>query len=401
MRKAEVVPISNLKAGESVELFSGCGGLALGLAEAGFGHRLLVEWDDDAFLTVAHNKARRLKHVKDWRLAHTDVRGINWKAYAGVQLVAGGPPCQPFSIGGKHNGHRDDRDMWPEAVRAVREIEPPVFLFENVKGLLRSAFASYVKWITLCLQHPDHERGPNETHLQHLNRLERVSELPKYDVRVFPVNAADFGVPQKRHRVVFLGIDRDLKQSLVLPAPTHSLERLVWDKWITGEYWTRHGLSCPDRSLMSIVERRIVDRLSDSLSPPTTLPWVTCRDAFVGLGEPGSRPDLANHQYQPGARSYAGHTGSPFDEPAKALKAGVHGVPGGENMLARDDGSVRYFSVREAARLQGLPDTFEFTCSWSESMRQLGNAVPVQLASVLGRALKYALSGSSSSRRVA
>ena len=81
---------------------------------------------------------------------------------------------------------------------------------------------------------------------------------------------------------------------------------------------------------------------------------------------------------------YAGHTGSPLDEPAKALKAGDHGVPGGENMMVRDDGSVRYFSVREAARLQGLPDDWSFPSSWSESMRQLGNAVPVELANALG-----------------
>ena len=90
-----------------------------------------------------------------------------------------------------------------------------------------------------------------------------------------------------------------------------------------------------------------------------------------------------NHRLQAGARIYPGHTGSPLDLPAKTLKAGDHGVPGGENMLVRTDGSVRYFSVRESARLQTFPDGYELHGAWSEAMRQLGNAVPVTLAQVV------------------
>jgi DNA (cytosine-5)-methyltransferase 1 len=111
------------------------------------------------------------------------------------------------------------------------------------------------------------------------------------------------------------------------------------------------------------------------------------RDALEGLPDPEAHPKLAtafsNHRFQPGARSYKGHTGSPLDEPAKTLKAGDHGVPGGENMLLRPDGSVRYFSVRESARLQTFPDEFLFHGSWTETMRQLGNAVPVELAALV------------------
>jgi DNA (cytosine-5)-methyltransferase 1 len=103
------------------------------------------------------------------------------------------------------------------------------------------------------------------------------------------------------------------------------------------------------------------------------------------LGQPNGRD---NHVLQPGARIYPGHTGSLLDRPAKALKAGDHGVPGGENMIVEDNGKVRYFSVREAARLVGLPDDYLFPGSWSESMRQLGNAVPVQLAESAGNWLR-------------
>ena len=113
------------------------------------------------------------------------------------------------------------------------------------------------------------------------------------------------------------------------------------------------------------------------------------RDAISDLPDPEKHPwnDVLNHHFNPGARSYPGHTGSPLDEPAKTLKAGDHGVPGGENMLARLDGSIRYFTVREAARLQTFPDDYKFRGPWTEAMRQLGNAVPVRLAEVVARSV--------------
>jgi len=92
-----------------------------------------------------------------------------------------------------------------------------------------------------------------------------------------------------------------------------------------------------------------------------------------------------NHIYQGGAKAYPGHSGSPLDKPAKALKAGVHGVPGGENMIAYPDGTVRYFTVREAARIQTFPDDYLVTGAWGEAMRQLGNAVPVCMGEAVAR----------------
>ena len=379
----------------SVELFSGCGGLALGLSRAGFQHRLMIEWDEDAVATVLHNQRRKLRHIRDWPLEQVDVRSVSWRRFAGIDLVAGGPPCQPFSIGGKHRGHEDARDMWPEAIRAVREVMPRAFLFENVRGLARPAFEYYLRWILAHLRHPEMPPKAGEDHADHTRRLEACGLPAAYDVLVLKVNAADYGAPQKRHRVIVAGVRTDLGIALEPPAPTHSRARLLWDQWISGDYWQRHGLRRPSASKFPITDRAIVDRLRRRAEPPNGAPWVTVRDALKGLGEPNGK---ANHVFQDGARVYPGHTGSELDQPAKALKAGDHGVPGGENMMVKEDGTVRYFTVREAARLQGLPDTYHFPRSWTESMRQIGNAVPAQLSMAMGEWITTTLDADTGAR---
>jgi DNA (cytosine-5)-methyltransferase 1 len=386
----------------SVELFSGCGGLAMGLSQAGFKHTLMVEWNENAHATLVHNKARNLAHIGHWPFVRADVRTIDWTCIGyPIDLVAGGPPCQPFSIGGKHAGPDDTRDMWPEAIRAVRELAPKAFLFENVRGLLRPAFAEYLKWIKAHLAAPHIERRPNESYAGHIARLDLVADEALYEVMVLPVNAADYGAAQKRNRVIIAGIRKELGVSLALPAPTHTKDRLLWDQWVTGAYWRRHGARAPSAAPGSAAEHALIGRLRRQGDPPAGLPWVTCRDALAGLPEPKQRVAISNHVFQAGARVYVGHTGSPIDEPAKALKAGDHGVPGGENMIVKPNGDVRYFTVREASRLQGLPEDYEFPRSWTESMRQLGNAVPVPLAKSMGLAMQGLLTMATDRRREA
>jgi DNA (cytosine-5)-methyltransferase 1 len=163
---------------------------------------------------------------------------------------------------------------------------------------------------------------------------------------------------------------------------------LLWEQWVTGSYWQEHGIEKRETDIPRI-DLAMVRRLRNSQKEPSGKRWVTVRDRLKGLGEPNGQND---HRYQAGAKVYPGHTGSPLDQPAKALKAGDHGVPGGENMMVRDDGTVRYFTLRECARLQGLPDNYRFPRSWTESMRQLGNAVPVELAMVAGERLINLLS---------
>ena len=115
---------------KSIELFSGTGGLALGLQQAGFDHVALFEWDKDSCDNLKYNIAGGYPGVKGWTVFQTDVRTVKYDGYTGrIQLVAGGPPCQPFSLGGKHQAYNDKRDMFPEAVRAVRETRPQAFVF--------------------------------------------------------------------------------------------------------------------------------------------------------------------------------------------------------------------------------------------------------------------------------
>jgi DNA (cytosine-5)-methyltransferase 1 len=115
---------------------------------------------------------------------------------------------------------------------------------------------------------------------------------------------------------------------------------------------------------------------------------MTVRDALVGLPDPNlGKSAFANHELRLGARVYPGHIGSHLDEPSKTIKAGAHGVPGGENMMRFPDGSVRYYTVRESARIQTFPDHYLFDSPWGEAMRQIGNAVPVRFAEILGKNL--------------
>lgn len=344
---------------ESIELFSGAGGLALGLHAAGFRHKALYEWNAAAVETLQYNQRMGHESLQGCTITRADVREVDFTKYRGIDLVAGGPPCQPFSMGGKAAGMNDVRDMFPQAIRAVAEVQPRAFIFENVRGLLRPAFSNYVEFIRLQMEFPEFPISENASWDQNLARLERhkesvgkASDGLRYRVHVHQANAAEFGVPQHRHRVFFVGFRSDFVTDWSFPKPSHD----------------------------------------DSNS------WMTLSEAISDLPAPSSHDAKKwhNHLLQPGAKAYPGHTGSPLDRPAKALKAGAHGVPGGENMILYPDGSVRYLSVRESARVQTFPDDYVFLGSWTEAMRQLGNAVPVRLAEIVGASVAKALTRQSS-----
>ncbi len=385
-----------MKRFNSIELFTGAGGLALGLEKTGWHHLALVERNKHACSTILLNESFGHPLARKWRLYSNDVREFNYSSYKNeVDLVAGGPPCQPFSLGGKHRAYSDKRDMFPEAVRAVRELQPRFFVFENVKGLLRQSFASYFNYIVLQLSYPEIVLHDGEMWQEHLGRLERIHTSGHacglcYRVIYRLLNAAEYGVPQNRHRVFIVGFRSDLGKEWNFPTPSHSLERLLWDQWVTGQYWDEHCVAKKNRPELPVKYSMLIQMLESDFFflPPPGERFQTVRDALRGLPEPRSEKVLfPNHEYRAGAKRYPGHTGSVLDEPSKALKAGDHGVPGGENMVVLSNGECRYYTVRESARIQTFPDDYIFCGSWTEAMRQIGNAVPVKLAEIVGESV--------------
>jgi DNA (cytosine-5)-methyltransferase 1 len=374
----------------SLELFSGVGGLAKGLEIAGFHHIQLVENNKHACASLCHN-------FEAEKVFCGDIRDFKLEKLNDIDIVAGGPPCQPFSLGGKHQSDRDSRDMFPYAIRAIEKLRPKAFIFENVKGLLRPTFSDYFKYIILRLTYPGFLAEASSDWQQHLSELQCISQLSyvgtKYNVQFKLINAANYGVPQIRERVVIVGIKSDLNCHWKFPSETYSADRLFWDMHVTGEYWERHKISKSERPLIDKSAEARICKITKKygMIAPGLMPWQTVRDAIGDLPDPTSNHGIIDHIFRPGARIYPGHTGSILDLPAKTVKAGDHGVPGGENMIRFSDGQVRYLTVFEAKRLQTFPDDFVIKGGWGESMRQIGNAVPVMLAETIGHELMKTL----------
>jgi DNA (cytosine-5)-methyltransferase 1 len=370
----------------SLKLFSGAGGLAKGLELAGFKHAALVENNKHAYASLCENFDAK-------KVFFGDVRDFDLESLDNIDLVAGGSPCQSFSLGGKHQADRDKRDMFPAAIHAIERLKPKAFIFENVKGLLRQTFADYFEYILLRLTYPSFNAEVTSDWQQHLDELRSANNSSysgtKYNVQFKLINAANYGVPQNRDRVIIVGIRSDLDCEWLFPTERHSADRLFWDMYVTGEYWERHKICKSERPLIDrsieSKKRKLLDKYG--MFEPALMPWQTVRDAIGNLPDPQFDCGIKDHLFHDGARIYPGHTGSILDAPAKTIKAGDRGVPRGENMIRFSDGSVRYLTVLETKRLQTFPDDFVVKGVWSESMRQIGNAVPVLLAEKMGHEL--------------
>lgn len=398
--------------GTSIELFTGGGGLAMAMHNSGFRHLVAVELDKRACATLRANVAKDFDPIAEdpveldapWPLVEGDVHGVDFTRWEReVDVVAGGVPCQPWSLGGVHGGYDDPRNLWPELFRVVRETRPRAIIAENVKGLLRPSFKPYYDYIINELSAPYEERIDGENWRDHDKRLRKalakdtIAAADRYDVRYLLVNAADYGVPQVRWRVFVVAFRRDLGlRSWEFPKPTHS-EAALLRAQADGTYWDEHKIAKRHRYTPPLA---LFDGHDDG---DGTQRWRTLRDALKGeperdepkLGEPiGDRVDHPKHLHHygwPGAREYPGHTPNELDRPAKTVKAGVHGVPGGETVLRRDDGSIRYMTVREVARVMTFPDRWRLEGPRGEQMRQLGNAVPVQLGQAIADSVAAAL----------
>jgi DNA (cytosine-5)-methyltransferase 1 len=391
------------EAGTSIELFTGGGGLAIGMHQAGFRHLLAVEFDRRACQTlrareaIPYDSGAAIPASLDdpWPLFEGDVHDQDFGRWKGlVDVVAGGVPCQPWSLGGAHKGYEDKRNLWPQLFRCVRETEPQAIIAENVKGLLRPSFKPYYSYIIRQLKVPHEEPLEGEDWRDHDRRLEKLlgedeyDPTKRYDVTFRLVNAADYGVPQVRWRVFVVAFRKDLGlEGWKIPDGEYSEAALLHEQ-ASGAYWKRHGID-PRKGLVA------------ALLPPVEKdekPWRTVRDVIAELPAPLEplekkleHPDWLHHYGWPGAREYPGHTPNDLDRPAKTVKAGVHGVPGGETVLRLDDGSLRYMTVREVARVMTFPDSKRLEGPRGEQMRQLGNAVPVALAKFMASAVADAL----------
>ncbi|MFI8193194.1 DNA cytosine methyltransferase [Streptomyces sp. NPDC085946] len=410
-----------------VELFAGGGGLAMAVHRAGFRPLLVNEYAPRACQTLEANGAK--PRAKDdetipqpgdpWPLVAGDVREVRFRHLEGkVDVLAGGPPCQPFSLGGVHKGDEDERNMFPQMFRAIREIRPKAVICENVRGLLRPSFKPYFDYIQRELAFPFVERRTGASWQEHdaiLSGLDdqKVGDPSEhYRVVMTPVNAADYGVPQIRNRVIMVAFRSDLNVDVdafkKAVEPQFSESALIRSMLIDGpdSYWQRH-------SVAPHIREAVLNRLPGTIPlDDGKRPWRTLRDAIAGIDGATPLPPIpdelldrqehklggfTDHIGWPGARIYQGHTPNELDRPAKTVKAGVHGVPGGESVMLldskhpTDDPKYRYMTVRETARVMTFPDDWKLEGPRGEKMRQLGNAVPVLLGQVFAKAVAKAL----------
>lgn len=303
-----------------VEICAGAGGQALGLERAGFSHVALVEYEEAYCQVLKQNRP-------DWNVICGDVHFFSGVPYKGVDLLAGGVPCPPFSVAGKQLGKGDERDLFPEAIRLIKEIQPRAVMLENVRGFLDPRFADY------------------RTHI--------CTEIDKlgYKVAIKLLNASDYGVPQLRPRVVIVGIRKDQQGTFSYPAALEDNTPTVGDVlfdlmsqngWEGAEHWASNANSIAPTLVGGSKKHGGPD-----LGP------TRARNAWAVLGVDGK--GIANEAPEPG------FTGMPR------------------------------LTTRMLARIQGFPDDWTFGKRKTAACRMIGNAFPPQVAQAVGEKIKECL----------
>ncbi len=321
----------------AVDLFCGAGGLSQGLHAAGFETVGAVEIGRDACATYR-------SAFPTTELFQTDIRDVDGRRWFGVDLVAGGPPCQPFSTGGLQRGREDGRDFLPVFVRVVSAVQPRAFLMENVPGL--AGFGDYLHATLAPLVGPYRISGP------HI------------------INAADYGVPQSRRRMIIVGCRDD--QDFRVPAPKPA------DRIPAGEVLKYDLFGEPNLSKVIYCKR------------PDLRPNPYHGQLFNGGGRP---IDLAVPA--PTILASAGGNKTHFLDCGGHVPAYHRHLRAGGAPRIGDLPGARRLTVAESAALQTFPRGFEFVGSRSSQYSQIGNAVPPRLAEILGQDLgEYMLKGS-------
>ncbi|MFN0314112.1 MAG: DNA cytosine methyltransferase [Burkholderiales bacterium] len=317
MRASIVAPLS------SFEFCAGAGGQALGLEAAGFAHAAAVEIDIAACATLRENRP-------DWNVINHDIRELSGRAYSGVDLLAAGVPCPPFSIAGKQLGADDSRDLFPTALRLISEAKPKAVMLENVPGLASARFAQYRRHLSEKLQ------------------------ALGYSVFSRILNARDFGVPQLRPRFILVALRGKAATRFEWPCSLGEppsvgatlVDLMSSREWPGAQSWERRAGG---------VAPTLVG--GSKLHGGPDLGPTRARKAWMDLGVDGR-----------GVADVA----PPPDYPV--------------------DGNPR-LTIRMAARIQGFPDDWVFCGKKTAAYRQVGNAFPPPVAAAVGFAIARALHG--------
>lgn len=303
-----------------VEICAGAGGQALGLDMAGFHHVALVEYEREYCAVLKANRP-------EWNVICADVHNFNGTQYKGVDLLAGGVPCPPFSVASKQLGKDDDRDLFPEAIRLIGEIRPRAVMLENVRGFLDSKFDEYREHI-----------------------LQSIQDLG-YTVSIKLLNACDYGVPQLRPRVVIVGIKDDEKGIFSYPAKCHDCVPTVGETlkplmaangWKNVEEWAQNA---------NKIAPTIVGGSKKHGGPD--LGPVRSRRAWEELGVDGN--GVANTAPEPG----------------------FQGLP--------------KLTKEMIALIQGFPPEWGFGKKKTAACRMIGNAFPPPVAKAVGTEIRRCL----------
>ena len=314
----------------SIELCAGAGGQALGLERAGFQHLAAFENDHWACETLRANRDNDLIAPDDrWNVREEDVHGIVGKDFFGVDLVAGGVPCPPFSVAGKQLGADDERDLFPKALEIVRDAEPRAVMLENVRGLSQPRFEDYRNKV--------------------IHELE--VELG-YRVHWGLIKSSDYGVPQLRPRFILIALRPEVDQffewpagDVVPPSVGAALEELMAENnWPGAEKWASHA---------------------DTIAP-----------TLVG-----------------GSKKHGGPDVGPTRAREAWKRLGVKGSSIADSAPDEDfpEDAMPRLTVKMGSVLQGFPPEWRFQGGKTAAWRQVGNAFPPPVAEAFGRAIAEAI----------